>query len=82
MSGGLVAPRAASRAASTPFMPALPGCTLLLSSPVSKNALSPAAWVPAKPSAACTAAASSPIARAAAAAAPNVPLVAVECQKR
>ena len=82
MVGGLVASSAASRADRMPLKAALPGCRLLVKSPEVKNVLRPAACVPAKPSAMRVCCADSPSARAAAAAAPNVPLVAVECQKR
>ena len=82
MPGGLVAPSCASCADSTPFSAALPGWMLLVMSPDSKNVFSPAAWVPASPSARRVPAASSASALAAVAAAPKVPLVAVECQNR
>ena len=78
MSVSLVKPRAASRAASRPFCAALPGCSGL--DMVPKQLFSPAAWVPARPNAWVSASPSTPSSRAAAAAAPNVPVVAVVCQ--
>ena len=82
MPGGLVAPSPASCADKMPFSAALPGWMLFVMSPDSKKVLRPAACVPARPSVRRAPSASSRSALAALAAAPKVPLVAVECQKR